>query len=43
MEVAYECLENAGVPIESLSGKRVGCIVGASAVGKSAHWQIRSD
>ncbi|KAI5862010.1 reducing type I polyketide synthase [Durotheca rogersii] len=32
MEVAYECLENAGVPIESLSGKRVGCLVGASAV-----------
>ncbi|GAP86891.1 putative acyl transferase acyl hydrolase lysophospholipase [Rosellinia necatrix] len=32
LEVAYECLENAGVPIESLSGQRVGCLVGASAV-----------
>ncbi|KAI1178391.1 reducing type I polyketide synthase [Nemania sp. FL0916] len=32
MEVVYECLENAGVPIESLSGQRVGCLVGASAV-----------
>ncbi|KAI0434033.1 reducing type I polyketide synthase [Xylaria sp. FL1042] len=34
MEVVYECLENAGVPIESLSGRRVGCLVGASAVGE---------
>ncbi|TGJ87024.1 hypothetical protein E0Z10_g1720 [Xylaria hypoxylon] len=32
MEVTYECLENAGVPIEKLSGQRVGCLVGASAV-----------
>jgi acyl transferase domain-containing protein len=35
MEVAYECLENAGVPIEKLSGQRIGCLVGASAVGWS--------
>lgn len=34
MEVAYECLETAGIPIESLRGKRVGCIVGASATGE---------
>ncbi len=33
MEVTYECLENAGMPIEKLSGQRVGCLVGASAVG----------
>lgn len=33
MEVAYECLENAGIPIEKLSGRRVGCLIGASAVG----------
>ncbi|KAI0502950.1 reducing type I polyketide synthase [Xylaria bambusicola] len=32
MEVTYECLENAGMPMEKLSGKRVGCLVGASAV-----------
>ncbi|KGO37897.1 Acyl transferase/acyl hydrolase/lysophospholipase [Penicillium expansum] len=32
MEVAYECLENAGIPVESLGGKRIGCLVGASAV-----------
>lgn len=35
LEVSYECLESAGIPIESLSGKRVGCLVGASAVGQS--------
>lgn len=35
MEVTYECLENAGIPIETLEGCRVGCLVGASAVGKS--------
>jgi len=33
LEVMYECLENGGLPIEELSGKRVGCVVGASAVG----------
>ncbi|KAI1348370.1 reducing type I polyketide synthase [Xylaria sp. FL0043] len=32
MEVTYECLENAGMPLEKLSGQRVGCLVGASAV-----------
>lgn len=34
MEVAYECLENAGIPIESIRGRKIGCIIGASAVGK---------
>lgn len=37
MEVAYECLENAGISLESLSGQRVGCLVGASAVGMYFH------
>ncbi|ROV86996.1 hypothetical protein VMCG_10817 [Cytospora schulzeri] len=32
MEVAYECLENAGIPLETLVGARVGCIVGANTV-----------
>ncbi|KAK8081384.1 hypothetical protein PG996_000165 [Apiospora saccharicola] len=32
MEVAYECLENAGIPLEKLSGARVGCLVGANTV-----------
>ncbi|KAK9415512.1 putative Polyketide synthase [Seiridium unicorne] len=32
MEVAYECLENAGIPKERVEGTRLGCIVGASAV-----------
>lgn len=34
MEVAYECLESAGIPVESLAGTRTGCLVGASAVGE---------
>lgn len=33
MEVSYECLENAGIPLEKLSGQRVGCLAVASAVG----------
>ncbi|KAI0194583.1 putative polyketide synthase [Astrocystis sublimbata] len=32
LEVVYECLENAGIPLESLGGKDVACLVGASAV-----------
>ncbi|KAH8203671.1 hypothetical protein TruAng_002201 [Truncatella angustata] len=32
MEVAYECLESAGIPVESLAGARVGCIIGANTV-----------
>ncbi|KAJ0279577.1 hypothetical protein CBS470a_009189 [Colletotrichum nupharicola] len=34
LEVAYECLENAGIPLEAISGKRVGCLVGTNIVGK---------
>lgn len=33
LEVVYECLENAGIPLESLSGKSVGCFVGSSSAG----------
>lgn len=29
LEVAYECIESAGVPVESLSGQNVGVYVGA--------------
>ena len=29
LEVAYECLESAGVPAESLKGQNVGVYVGA--------------
>lgn len=35
LEVTYECLENAGIPIEKISGKSVGCVVGTNIVGKS--------
>jgi acyl transferase domain-containing protein len=38
LEVSYECLENSGIPKEQLESKRVGCIVGASAVGKFVIW-----
>lgn len=34
LEVVYECLENAGIPMRSLSGTDVGCFVGSYAVGK---------
>lgn len=33
LEVAHECLENAGIPLETLHGARVGCLVGANTVG----------
>jgi acyl transferase domain-containing protein len=33
LEVVYECLENAGIPLEALAGKPVGCFVGSYAVG----------
>ncbi|KAH8729278.1 putative polyketide synthase [Ilyonectria robusta] len=32
LEVVYECLENGGVPLESLTGKEVGCFVASYAV-----------
>ena len=33
LEVAYECLENAGIPLDTISGKPVGCLVGTNIVG----------
>lgn len=33
LEVVYECLENAGVPLESLNGAAVACVVGSYAGG----------
>lgn len=35
LEVTYECLENGGIPMEKISGKKIGCLVGANAVGMS--------
>ncbi|KAK7542637.1 putative polyketide synthase [Phyllosticta citribraziliensis] len=36
LEVVYECLENAGVTLESIDGARVGCFVGSYAVDYEA-------
>ncbi|KAI1178918.1 PKSKA1 [Nemania sp. FL0916] len=36
LEVTYECLENAGVPLEVISGKSVGCLVGTNIVDYAA-------
>lgn len=33
LEVVYECLENAGVSLQALSGAPVGCFVGSSTNG----------
>ncbi|KAM7207245.1 hypothetical protein V8F20_002511 [Naviculisporaceae sp. PSN 640] len=32
LEVAYECLENAGIPLEAISGQKIGCLVGTNIV-----------
>ncbi|KAF2177304.1 ketoacyl-synt-domain-containing protein [Zopfia rhizophila CBS 207.26] len=32
LEVVYECLENAGIPLEKLDGEAVGCFVSSYAV-----------
>ncbi|KAI0970360.1 putative polyketide synthase [Xylaria arbuscula] len=32
LEVVYECLENAGIPLERLDGESIGCFVGSYAV-----------
>lgn len=34
LEVIYEGLENAGVPLSSIDGARVGCFIGSYASGK---------
>ncbi|KAI0970609.1 PKSKA1 [Xylaria arbuscula] len=36
LEVTYECLENAGVPLEAISGTSVGCLVGTNIVDYGA-------
>ncbi|KAI1748153.1 PKSKA1 [Xylaria castorea] len=36
LEVVYETLENAGIPLETISGKSVGCIVGTNIVDYAA-------
>jgi hypothetical protein len=33
LEVAYECLENSGIPMETLSGTNTGVIVGTNFIG----------
>ena len=34
LEVIYEGLENAGIPLESIDGASVGCFIGSYAAGK---------
>lgn len=34
LEVAYECLENAGIPLETLNDTNTGVIVGTNFIGK---------
>ncbi|KAI8632855.1 PKSKA1 [Xylariaceae sp. FL1651] len=36
LEVTYECLENSGVPLEAISGKSIGCLVGTNIVDYAA-------
>lgn len=36
LEVAYECLENAGMPLEAVSGTKTGVVVGTNFIG--AYW-----
>ena len=40
LEVVYECLENAGISLESLSDAEVGCFVGSYSVGKLAEHSL---
>ncbi|KAI1170391.1 putative polyketide synthase [Nemania sp. FL0916] len=32
LEVVYECLENAGIPLDHLNGEKIGCFIGSYAV-----------
>jgi acyl transferase domain-containing protein len=34
LEVTYECLENSGISLESISGKSIGCLVAVNLTGK---------
>ena len=43
LEVVYEGLENAGIPLESLDGAPVGCFVGSYASGKLYHNKLTTD
>ncbi len=43
LEVVYEGLENAGIPLEALDGQPVGCFVGSYAVGMIySEWHMYS-
>lgn len=42
LEVTYECLENAGMTLEAVNGKAIGCLVGANAVGEY-HFRVPPD
>lgn len=42
LEVVYECLENGGITLESISGKDIGCFVGSYAVGEFEPLTLRS-
>jgi acyl transferase domain-containing protein len=35
LEVVYECMENAGISLESVDGASVGCFVGSYASGRA--------
>lgn len=35
LEVSYECLENAGIPLERISGTKTGVIIGTNFIGMS--------
>ena len=37
LEVVYECLENAGITMEEISGAPVACFVGSYSVGESIY------
>jgi acyl transferase domain-containing protein len=43
LEVVYEGLENAGIPLESLNGQLVGCFVGSYASGKTCPPMVRKE
>lgn len=36
LEVSYECLENGGIPMEAIAGRKIGCFVAFSMGGKFA-------
>lgn len=42
LEVTYECLENAGVRLDTVSGSMTGVIVGFNFTGKDSHLKVMS-